>query len=149
MYCAFSASKWLYFFIFFYISATIYGHNVWAWKESLLTPTRGEFYAHGECLTEWFRKKEVSFTFQLFPIMNLAFWIYLLFFKQISEITPVHPHHIPQQSFYSDGAVLNSSLLHGQLNSHMGGCDNVALGPWHTWTNNTAARQVSHAGDES
>lgn len=44
----FSANTWLE----FYVRGAIYGHFVWAWKESLLTPTHGEFYVHEECLTE-------------------------------------------------------------------------------------------------
>lgn len=36
----------------FYVSEAIYGYIVWAWKESLLTPTHGEFYANKECLTK-------------------------------------------------------------------------------------------------
>lgn len=43
----------------FYVSEAIYGHIVWAWKESLLTPTHREFYAPR--MLDWMiQKKRLS-----------------------------------------------------------------------------------------
>ena len=97
-------------------------------------PTRGEFYAHEECLTEWFRKKKkLSFTFQLFP--NEAF-----VFRCNHTCLQSSTAH---STFLMDPCWIQPS--YGWFNSHVRGCDNVTLGLWHTWINNTAAA----ASDES
>ena len=118
----------------FYVSEAISGHIVWAWKESLLPPTRGEFYAHEECLSEWFRKKAMSFTFQLFTN-------YTRFFHTCPYSSAGH------STFLIDPCWTQPSQ--GWFNSHIGECDDVTLGLWHTWTNSTAVWQISHASDES
>lgn len=37
----------------------------------------------------------------------------------------------------------------GWFNSHVGECDDVTLGLWHTWINNAAVWRISQASDES
>lgn len=117
----------------FYVSEAIYGYIVWVWKESLLTPTHGEFYANKECLTKWFIKK-VSFTFQLFTNETSSF-------SHLWNHTCLHSSSA-HSTFLMDFCWIQPS--YGWFHSHIGGCDNVILGLWHTWINNTPAWQTYH-----
>lgn len=81
------------------------------------------------------------------PAFLFIFFLLSALFFSFAPISPVCTHRPHMARFQSGSSWIQTS--YGRFHSHMGGCDNVTPGLWHTWVNNTAAWESSDASDES
>lgn len=117
----------------------IYGQFMWAWK-GLVVSSHTWWVLRTRRMLEWMiQKKKGKKSYAFSPFSSF-----------LTKATRLHlPALVSWPKCIFSGPLAECGPPKDGFNSHLCECDDVTAGLWHTWVNNTVARQIRHASDDS